>query len=135
VPLPEPPTTYGLPSDAIVALPGDGQVVYRVLQNRQPSKNDFRSDEAANRPKGSAELWIEHTGLSVFDDPQVAAALCTRYPIYIAEVEVPVDADCSIAKTGQPRHFSIWGDRRVLVANVRTVYRQLHSNGPLEPLT
>jgi hypothetical protein len=133
VPLPESPTTYGLPEDAIAALPSDGQVVYRVLQSREPGKNDFRSDEMAGRPKGSAELWIEHAGLSVFDDPRVAAALCNRYPVYIAEVELTGDADCSIAKTGQPRHFSVWGDRRVLLANVRSVYRQLHSGGSLDP--
>jgi hypothetical protein len=134
LPLPEAPTTYGLPNDAIAAMPGDGQVVYRVLQDRQPSKNDFRSDQAAGRPKGGTELWIEHTGVSVFDDPQVAAAIGSRYPIYIAEISVPANADCSIAKTGPPRHFTVWGDRRVLVANARTVYRQLHGNGLLEPL-
>jgi hypothetical protein len=131
--LPEPAGAYDLPDDAHVAFAGDGQVVYRALRRRDAAKDDFRSDQMANRAKGPTEPWIEHAGVSVYDDPDALVALLARFPVYIAELEVPADASCSVAKTGPPRHFTIWGEPKVLLASIRTVYRQNHKSGPLEP--
>jgi hypothetical protein len=133
--LPDPAAVEGLPDDAVVAYPAGGQTVFRILKANQPAKDDFRSDEMAGRPKGADETWIEHTGISVYDDVHVALALIGRFPVSIAEIDLPPDAGCSIAKTGPPHHFTVWGDRKTLLDSVRTVYLQKYASGPLEPRT
>jgi hypothetical protein len=62
----------------------------------------------------------------------MALAYISRYPVWIAEMAVPADARCSIAKTGPPRHFTVWGDPRVVLRSVRAVYRQRDSGDQLE---
>jgi len=132
MPLPEPAPRYGLPADALVAFAADGQVVFRVLKGAEPGRNDFRSDEAAGRPRGPPEPWIEHAGLSAWDDITIAHANVSRFPVYVAEVELPPESWCSIAKTGPPRHFTVWAESKVLLGGLRAVYRQKYANGPAE---
>jgi hypothetical protein len=127
--LPDLPHGYGAPADALLAFPTNGQVVCRVLKGAQPAKSDFRSDEMAGRPRGRNEAWIEHAGVSVYDDPQTALAIVRRFPVYVAEVQLMPDLGCSIARTGPPRHFTVWGDPGVLLVSV---YRQTRANGALE---
>jgi len=110
----------------------DGQVVYRLLGGVQPAKTDFRSDEVANRPLGPDEPWIEHAGVSMFDDLNVALQLVQRFPVHVAELELPPDAGCSIAKTGPPRHFTVWGEPKRLYGCVRNVFRQNHEGASVE---
>jgi hypothetical protein len=131
--LPRPAQEYGLPVGGLAAVPGSGQVLYRILRDRQPSKDDFRSDEAAGRPRGPSEPWIEHTGISTFDDLVVATALLGRFPVFVAELALPEARACSVAKTGQPHHYTVWGDRKILLASVRTVYLQRYAKAPIEP--
>jgi hypothetical protein len=133
--LPEPPEHYGLPGDSHVAISGDGQVVYRLLRNPQPSIKDFRSDEVAGRPRGLDEAWIEHAGVSVFDNLQAALAIAGRFPVHVAEVVLLLDTGCSIAKTRQRRHFTVWGQPQVLFGCVETVYLQKYADGAVERLS
>ena len=129
---PLPSSDYDVPSGAHVALPGDGQIVYRRLAGASPGPKDFRSDRDRGRPHPTSEPWIEHTGLSVFDSAAVAVALVVRFPVFIAELAVPAGALCSIAKTGPARHYTVWGDPDVLVASVTRIFRHNHASGTLE---
>jgi hypothetical protein len=132
---PAPPSVYGLPDDAHVASAGDAQRIYRVLRGAEPGRNDLRSDQAVGRPGAPSEPWIEHAGLSVFDDVAVAVAIASRYPVYVAGIDLPRGLGCSIAKTGPPRHFTVWADPNVLAASVHAVYRLRYLGSELELIT
>jgi hypothetical protein len=70
--------------------------------------------------------------LSVFDSATVAVAVVHRFPVFVAELAVPADALCSIAKTGPAGHYTIWGDPQLLADAVTRVFRQNHASGTLE---
>jgi hypothetical protein len=90
--------------------------VYRILQGAQPGRKDFQSDREMGRPQGADEPWIEHVGISVYDNAPMALAYISRYPVWIAEMAVPADARCSIAKTGPAAPFHCVGRSSRLVA-------------------
>jgi hypothetical protein len=123
---------YEVPEGSHVAAPGDGQVVYRRLAGAEPGVRDFRSDAVANKPAVEEEPWIEHAGLSVFDAPDIAAGVVARFPVFIAELAVPIGDLCSIAKTGPANHYTVWGDPRALLNGVTKIYRQNDASGTLE---
>src|ERR1700754_1207680 len=108
MPLPESPATLGLTGGAVLALPAEDVVVYRVLRDAQPGKNDFRSDQSAGRPRGATESAVEHAGLSVWSDLDAAASIAGTFPVYIARLVVPPGQPFSIANTGPPRHYTLW---------------------------
>jgi hypothetical protein len=122
--LPEGPESYNLPLDAVVALAAGGQRVYRVLRGATPGRADSRSDREAGRPFGGSESWVEHAGLSVYDDPAVSVTIAMRWPVFVAELALPAGAGCSIAKTGGAGHFTIWGPPDVLLTSIASLYRQ-----------
>src|SRR5687767_9235683 len=107
-------------------------MVYRLLNGVQPAKTDFRSDQVAGRPLGPDEPWIEHAGVSVYDDLDVALQLVQRFPVHVAELELPARAGCSIAKTGPPRHFTVWGEPKRLYRSVQNVFRQSYQGASVE---
>lgn len=129
---PQAASSYDVPRDAHVALAGAGQVVYRRLAGASPGPKDFRSDRDRGRPHPDDEPWIEHAGLSVFDAARVAVDVVVRFPVFVAEFAVPSAAQCSIAKTGPPNHYTVWGDPELLVAAVTKIFRQNHASGTLE---
>jgi hypothetical protein len=130
--LPKIAKDYGLPSDAHVAMSGAGQILYRVLAGAQPGVKDFRSDREKNRAPAPNEPWIEHAGLSMFDTGEVALAIVSRFPAFVAELEIPLGKLCSVAKTGPPRHFTVWGEPNTLLSSVVRVFRQNYASATLE---
>jgi hypothetical protein len=113
-----------LPPGTVVAIPADGRPLFRKLIGRDPAKNDFKGDQARGRPfVPEDEAWIEHTGLSLYDDAMLAARIGVKYPAYVAEVRLPEGAGCSFAKTAGPGHHTIWGRPDDLFDGVVALYR------------
>jgi hypothetical protein len=115
--LPRSSDRYDVPAGTHIAVPGDGQVVYRRLAGAEPGTKDFRSDRDRGRPPAAREPWIEHAGLSVFDAAEAAVSVVTRFPVFIAELAVPTVAQPSSRhrrvrsrKRDQP-HTSPCGER------------------------
>jgi hypothetical protein len=130
--LPSSSDHYAAPPGAHVALPGADQVVYRRLAGAMPGPKDFRSDRDRGRAHNDDEPWIEHAGLSVFSSAGSAVDVVVRFPVFVAELTVPEDLQCSIAKTGPVGHYTVWGDPEVLAAAVTKIFRQNHASGTLE---
>jgi hypothetical protein len=125
-------SSYDVAHGAHVAVEGSGQVVYRRLAGASAGPKDFRSDRDRGRPHPDDEPSIEHAGLSVFDSARFAVDVVVRFSVFVAELAVPGGSQCSIAKTGPPGHYTVWGDPDVLVAAVTKIFRQNHASGTLE---
>jgi hypothetical protein len=70
---------------------------------------------------GDRRLW---RGLSHFDSIDAARAAARHTPTlgaYIAEVEIPDDAELEIEQTGRASHYTIWGPPARLPGYVRRV--------------
>ena len=100
---------------------------YRIVRTDLPMLWDFTSNEArGRRPRRPLDsegrrLW---RGLSHFDSLDAARAAALHTPnlgAYIAEVEIPDDADLEIEQTGRAGHYTIWGSPARLLSSVRCV--------------
>jgi hypothetical protein len=126
---------YGVSVGWHVIAPGGDQIVFRRLAGAQPGIRDFRSDREKGKEPGAEEAWVEHAGLSTFDALAPTIAVVVRFPVWVAELKIPSGRRCSIAKTGPPRHYTIWGEPRVLLGSVVRVYRQGEASGSLEAVS
>lgn len=113
------PDALGLPAEAVVAVPSDGQMLYRLLRQQEPKAADFRSNRERGRPPAPRENVLLHCGVSMFSDRDAALSRARRTPVFLAAVTLAPGRGFYIAKTGGPFHYTVWGDPAALSAGAR----------------
>jgi hypothetical protein len=86
----------------------------------------FRSNYELGRPPRGPEgrVAVIHMALSMFDSPDIAQQIATRFPKigdHIAVVDLRPDLGLCVAKTGAPSHWSVWGRPDHLAACIISV--------------
>lgn len=115
----------GLRDDALLVVPADGQVVFRLLGRSRPRLRDFQSARDRERPIGPQQDFLDYLGVSVFGREEVALANATQFPKLVARVHLPAGAGFTIARTlaDVEEHYSVWGEPDALVNRVVDVHR------------
>ncbi len=113
------PRRLGLPHEVIVAIPSDGQVLYRLIGRDRPRPADFRSNRDKGRLPARGQSALLHVGVSMFDAEQAARRRARRAPVFIAAVTLEPGRGFYLAKTGGSAHYTVWGDPDELYACAR----------------
>lgn len=117
-PLPD-PACFGLPPGTVVATPGEGEILYRLIGRGRPRPTDFRSNHDKGRPPMPRETALLRCGVSMFDSEMAARSRARRTPVLLAAVTLESERGFSLAKTAGPSHYTVWGDPEVLAACAR----------------
>jgi hypothetical protein len=113
------PHDVGLGPDFIVAVPADGQVLYRITADATPKVHDFLSKRDKHDPQMRQEHWLLYVGLSMFAEEAQAEAIRDRFRPHqhVAEVHLRTKRGFSLARTGKtPGHHTVWGKPEDLLA-------------------
>jgi hypothetical protein len=104
------PAALGLETGSVVAVPANGETLWRITVGPEPTKADFLSVAALGDPnRGPAILTL---GLSVFASRQQAEQIRDRFRRgqHVSAVSLPANRGFSIARTGRtPGHHTVWG--------------------------
>jgi hypothetical protein len=112
--VPPGPVAFGLPSDAVVALPAAGQVLYRLASNPL-EESDFVSLAHRGKPPFKKRPMLMHAGLSMFEQIAQAKSRSNRSPVVVAEVRLDPGFQFYLAKTYGIGHYTVWGLRADLL--------------------
>ena len=115
------PVPFGLPREAIVAVPADGLTLYRLVRSDPPTLRDFLppSPELAAR-RGWPELL--RAGLSHFLRPEQAERVRRQRVSRIVSVDLERGRGIYVARTGRtPGHVTVWAQPAVLLEAARIV--------------
>ena len=103
--------------------------LYRGIQGAQPTERDFWSNKRLGRPPRHVEITDdrEYDSLSMWDTLEAMEAVCQQFPrvgSHIAQLELPDEPDGGLTlwRSGRPVHWSVQGEPRVLLAQVRRAY-------------
>ncbi len=104
-----PPGRFGLGSKCVVAVPADGEIVWRITADLEPAADDFLSFAASGDPdRGPAILSL---GVSVYSTRQQAEQIrgAFRRGQYVVAIELPANRGIHLARTGRtPGHHTVW---------------------------
>ena|GEM_PF-2333761 len=106
----------GLPAGAVLAVPGDGEVLYRLLGRDRPRAADFRSNRDKGRPPMAHETALLRCGVSMFANEAAARSRARRAPVFVAAVTLEPGRGFSLAKTAGSGHYTVWGEPEALSA-------------------
>ena len=109
----------GLPPDAVMAVVGNGDILYRLVRLDQPVVEAFTPRASRGRGRAPRGPVILHVGLSMFSSASAAASRGGKYRSMIAEVTLPRDPDIHVAKTFGAEHYTVWGDPAILAGSAR----------------
>lgn len=97
-------------------MPGDIRVLYRIVSHNPPTTDDMRSYHELGIPLRSTtpEAQRRARGISLYNTLAQARKLGIGPPWhgsgYIAELQIPDDAQVTIERTGRQRgHYTLWG--------------------------
>jgi hypothetical protein len=113
-----------LPGIYVFIAPTAGQRVFRLVRSAPSSVGDFLSAQQKGRPRHRNETYVEHLGLSVWDELDKALAVARRYPKIVAEIELRSGLGLGLASTSGPGHFTVWGEPEMLRDCATVVYRE-----------
>lgn len=121
--LPQSAPELELPEDWIVAVPANGQTLYRLVNRNPPRDRDFESDRKRGQPRWDEDLEVDHLGLSVFSTADQALSMARRYPKLVASVVLEPGYGFALARTmlALPGHYTIWGLSEDLLDQVTSV--------------
>lgn len=88
-PYPPGPGEVGLDAAHVLAVPSQGQVLYRLVSDPLA----LRDFTARPKPKYPDTPFLLHLGLSMFETQRLAEARAQRYPAHVARVEPPRSGD------------------------------------------
>lgn len=108
-----------LPTGSVVAVPSDGEVLYRLIGRERPRATDFRSNRDKGRPPFPRETALLHCGVSMFDSEEAARSRARRMPVLVAAVTLEPERGFVAAKTAGPGHYTVWGEPEALAACAR----------------
>lgn len=111
------PAALGLRPGSIVAVPSDGEILWRITAGVEPVKADFLSMAALGDPnRGPAILTL---GVSMFSTREQAEQVRDRFRRgqHVVAVRLPGGHGFSLARTGRtPGHHTVWGTPDDLLA-------------------
>jgi hypothetical protein len=114
-----PPGGFGLGSKCVVAVPVDGETVWRISAGPEPAVRDFLSFAALGDPdRGPAILSL---GVSVYSTRRQAQQIRDRFRRgqHVVAIQLPVNGGIHLARTGRtPGHHTVWGKADRLLAAV-----------------
>jgi hypothetical protein len=115
------PRLLGLPTDAVIAVPADGLVVYRLVRSDPPTARDFEPPTPALADRrGWPEL--HRAGLSHFLRPEQAERIRRNPVSRVAAVPLAAESGIYVARTGRtPGHVTVWARPKALLDAARTV--------------
>lgn len=97
-------------------MPGSIRVLYRIVSQNPPTREDVSSYQELGIPLRSAtpEALRRSRGISLFNTLAQARKLGIGPPWhgsgFIAELQIPDDAHVTIERTGRQRgHYTLWG--------------------------
>ena len=73
----------------MLAIRADGDILYRLVREDQPTQYSFTSRASKGRGRLPEGDVILHTGISMFDSSEAAVARGGRYSSWVAEVKIP----------------------------------------------
>ena len=111
--MPQPAAAFDLPRDTILALPADGEVLYRLLRRELPEARDFMSNLTKNKRPFPDEHPIYYAGMSMFELKSQALSRARRK--HVASVVLEPGKGFHIAKTRGAGHYTVWGDAEQLL--------------------
>ena len=110
--LPPDPTTLGMPSEAVVAVPAAGQLLYRIILDEKPAIQDLLSNHDKHNRQMGREPWLFDNGLSMLADAGQAAEMRDRFRRgqHLAETVLNPGMGIMLARTLKtPGHHTVWG--------------------------
>lgn len=110
-----------LPVGSVVAVPGDGLTVYRLIRSDEPDALDFEPQPVV---RAIAAGWPEliRLGLSHFLTADQARGARARPSSRIVAVRLTPGTGVHIARTGRrPGHVTVWGRAETLLAAAAVV--------------
>jgi hypothetical protein len=114
-----PPGHFGLGSKCVVAVPADGEIVWRITADLEPAVDDFLSFAALGDPnRGPAILSL---GVSVYSTRQQAEQIrdAFRRGQHVVSIELSADLGIHLARTARtPGHHTVWGKPDRMLASV-----------------
>jgi hypothetical protein len=117
-----PPGRFGLGSTCVVAVPAEGEIVWRITAELEPAVNDVLSFAALGDPdRGPTILSL---GVSVYSTEQQAEQIrdAFRRGQHVVPIKLAPNSGMHLARTGRtPGHHTIWAKPdRLLSVVVRT---------------
>lgn len=107
---PPDPARLGLPPGAIIAVPSEGEVLYRLIGRERPRSTDFRSNRDRSRAATPHESAILHCGILMFDSEEAVRSRARRVPVFLAAVTIEPGRGFFLAKTAARGHYTVWGE-------------------------
>lgn len=121
--LPPRPDALGLPAGAVVAVPGDGLDVFRLVRSDPPTADDFRPSRHQRRRDVPLLFAV---GLSHYLSFDAAAAYIRRPGSLVARVNLAAGLPIHVARTftaTNPLHVTVWATPELLLAHATVVHR------------
>lgn len=109
----------GLPAGALIAVPADGLVVFRLVRSDPPTDDDFRP-----RPHRRAHhSWPEilQLGVSHFLSEDGAEGVRRHWGSSVAKVTLRPNRGIHLARTGRADHVTVWARIEELVEMAEVV--------------
>ena len=114
-----PPESFGLGAKCVVAVPADGETVWRITAGPEPAVGDFLSIAALGDPdRGPAILSL---GVSVCSTRDQAEQIRDKFRRgqHVLAVQLPANGGFHLARTGRtPGHHTVWAKPDRLVQAV-----------------
>ncbi|MGH9068353.1 MAG: hypothetical protein ACRD0J_12840 [Acidimicrobiales bacterium] len=121
--MPEPPLpeSFGLPPGTVVAVPGAGLEVFRLVRSDPPTRADFLPSPHHRRPEVPQLLRV---GLSHYLSAGAAASYIRRPGSLVARVTLDSGLAAHVARTftrTNPSHVTVWAAPELLVVRAVVV--------------
>jgi hypothetical protein len=109
----------------MLVAPAAGQVLYRLVGNREARLRDFQSwrdrdQESGHDARFPDDPWIDYVCISMYETEEIAVEGSNIFPAYIAPVRLKRNNGFSFARTQVDihGHYSVWGDPEKLLLAV-----------------
>jgi hypothetical protein len=110
-----------LPRDALVVMPAQGEILYRLLGADEIRERDFLSNRDKGRPCPANLPYIAHCGLSMYEHPDQALIHANRYPLSLAAVYLEAGAGTALAKSFGVGHYTVWASPSRMMSSAEVV--------------
>ncbi len=115
------PESLSLPTGTVIAIPGNGLTVYRLIRTDAPDVRDFQPQPVA---RAIAAGWPEllRLGLSHLLTREQARSARVGPSSGLAAIRLLPDAGVHVARTGRrPGHVTVWARPEALLAAATVV--------------
>lgn len=114
------PRALGLPSAAVIAVPVNGLVVFRLVRSDPPTDSDFRG-QSPTRARLSGLPELLRLGVSHFLTVEGAERVRRDERSSLARVVLQPDRGIHVARTGSRDHVTVWAPEGELLKAAEVV--------------